>query len=204
MKIAMDADSDASRIEEFQRLREQAKKDILIMGIGMSGVSKDVETIEKLLGKGRNITFLIMNPDVLIESSQAAQDNLQKQFQETKIAIDDKEFSDFYATGSYRENIKTSIANLQSLVDRQKRRRDDGQGTWKEGRIQVFQYSYYVPLNVTISDIGESYFKLIVEFCLPFSITRIRAKLSRGKIKKLIETQTEALLKNAKLILESR
>ncbi len=208
MRIAVGDDSDGKRIKEFQYLRAQAKKDVLIMGIGLSGVSKDINSIEEFLQSGKNITFLIMDPDVLVESPitsaddemKAHQSNLLQQFQNTKITIDDKKFSEFYLTDNYRENIKTSVRNLQNLVERQKKRRDEYTGKWKEGTIAVYKYTYYIPLNVTISDMKESHSKLIIEFCLPFSTKRIRARFSHGRVKEMIENQIEELLNKAELI----
>lgn len=216
MRIAVGDDSDGKRIEEFQYFRAKAKKNVLIMGIGMSGISKDTNRVEEFVKEGKDITFLIMDPDVLVavpsdsitngtvEISKVYQSNLQQQFQKTKIAIDDKKFSEFYLTDNYRENIKAAIGNLQNFVNRQEERRKECKDKWNEGEIKVFKYSYYIPLNVTISDKGEANSKLIVEFCLPFSTKRIRAKFSHGKVKELIEQQIDELLQKAELIDESR
>lgn len=208
MRIAVGDDSDGKRIGEFQYLRARAKKNVLIMGIGLSSVSKDTNRIEEFLQSGKNITFLIMDPDVLVASPitstdnemKTHQSNLLQQFKNTKITIDDKKFSEFYLTDNYRNNIKTSISNLQNLVKRQKERHDECTDEWKEGEIRVYKYTYYIPLNVTISDMKKSYSKLIIEFCLPFSSKRIRARFSHGRVKKLIENQIDELLRKAELI----
>ena len=68
MRIAIDNDARSNRIGDFQLLRESANKDILIMGIGMSSVSAD-NSIVDLLKQGKDVRFLLMDTDILVESA---------------------------------------------------------------------------------------------------------------------------------------
>lgn len=201
MKIAIDNAARSSRIGDYQRLREVAKKDILIMGIGMSAVSED-DSITELVQQGKNVRFLIMDPDVLIKPAEAGLNELSERFGKAGILIDNRKFSDFYAKSDYQTIIATSLQNLKKFVDDQDDRYAgcENVDTWSEGMIVIKKYSFYVPMNVTICDIGTSDSKLVAEFCLPFSTQRIRTKLSEGEIKSLIETQIDQLWKEANLV----
>lgn len=201
MKIAIDNAGRSNRIGDFQLLRESANEDILIMGIGMSVVSED-DSITELLKKGKNVKFLIMDPDVLIKPAEPDLNRLSEQFGKSGILIDNQKFSDFYSKADYQGIITASLQKLKKFVDDQNNRfaNRDKEKPWREGKIIIKKYSFYVPMNVTICDMGTSDSKLVAEFCLPFSTQRIRTKLSEGEIKSLIETQINQLWKKAHLV----
>lgn len=201
MHISIDDASRSNRIGDFQLLRESAKENVLIMGIGMSAVSEDNSIVE-LLKRGKNIYFLLMDPDVLIKTVETDRNKLYLQFGETGIVIDNQKFSDFYSKRDYHQVITTSMANLKKFVDDQADRFAgcDDIAAWCEGKIVVKKYSFHVPMNVTVCDIGTPDSKLVAEFCLPFSPRRIRTNLSQGEVKTLIEEQISQLWHKADLV----
>lgn len=207
MIIAIDNDSRGQRIEDFQVLRENAKKDILIMGIGMSAVSSD-DSIKKLVKKGIDVKFLIMDPDILINANPLLYNEKDEQKQklekykllsskikDQKMLIDAIDFDNYYKKTEYRRIIETSIKNIKKMISEQKKTRDG-----KDGEIELRKYSYHIAMNVTISDIKTEDSKMVAEFCLPFTNERIRTKLDKGQVKDLIENQILQLWSDAKLI----
>ena len=200
LKVAIDNDSRGNRIEDFQVLREHAKKEILIMGIGLGYVSTD-NSIVDLVQKGINVKFLIMDPDILIDVEQLAdreedeqQQKLEKykllsaKLKDKKMLIDTIGFNSFYTRADYRRSIENSIKNIEAMIRAQKERLKvvkDG----KEGEIELRKYPYHIAMNVTISDIRTKDSKMVAEFCLPFTNERIRTKLDKGPVKELIEDQ---------------
>lgn len=199
LKISIDDDSRGERISDFQALRKNAKKNIMIMGIGMSSVSKDND-IENLLKKGININVLIMAPEILVDSPLSKEELPNK-----NILIDNQKFSSFYSKNNYKEIIEKSISDFRKIADDQKERYNNCNGCWNEGMIDVRKYFYYIPMNVTISDMDEkdpTKSKLVAEFCLPFSAKRIRTKLSHGEVKELIQSQILELWENAEKIID--
>lgn len=211
--IAIDNDSRGQRIEDFQVLREHAKKDILIMGIGMSAVSTD-DSIKKIVRNGINVKFLIMDPDILINADPLLYEEKDEQqlklkkyellsamVKDKKMLINTNGFDKYYNKVEYRNVIETSIKNIQNMIERQKKRLEEADsGEIQEGEIELRKYPYHVPMNVTISDIKTENSKMVAEFCLPFTNERIRTKLDNGPVKELIEKQIWQLWVEAKKV----
>ncbi len=169
-------DATGERIGEFQKLRSDAKNSVLIMGIGMTFLSKDLRYMKVLLEKDLTIRLLMVDPDI-VRTPSLNPDN------KPSITIEPSLFDSYFDRGEYSKDIRSSFTRLVDFIlDRKKIEN-------KKGRIYLRKYPYFVPINVTMVDesIKNKRGRMLIEWCLPFSDWRMSTRLSRSQDKSFFE-----------------
>lgn len=169
-------DATGQRIDEFQKLRSDAKNSMLIMGIGMTFLSKDLRYMKALLEKDLTIRLLMVDPDIVLSPSLNP-DN------KSSIMIEPILFDSYFDRGEYSKDIRSSFTRLVDFISDRKKIEN------KKGRICLRKYPYFVPINVTMVDesIENKRGRMLIEWCLPFSDWRMSTRLSRSQDKSFFE-----------------
>lgn len=170
-------DATGERIGEFQKLRSDAKNSMLIMGIGMTFLSKDLRYMKALLEKDLTIRLLMIDPDIVVPTSSFNPNN------NPSIMIEPSLFDSYFDRREYSKDIRASFNRLVDFIlDRKKIEN-------KKGKISLRKYPYFVPINVTMVDesIKNKRGRMLIEWCLPFSDWRMSTRLSRSQDKSFFE-----------------
>lgn len=169
-------DATGQRIGEFQKLRSDAKNSMLIMGIGMTFISKDLRYMKALLEKDLTIRLLMVDPDI-VRTPSLNPDN------KPSIMIEPTLFDSYFDRREYNKDIRSSFTRLVDFISDRKKIEN------KKGRIYLRKYPYFVPINVTMVDesIKNKRGRMLVEWCLPFSDWRMSTRISRSQDKSFFE-----------------
>lgn len=197
LHMAIDADSRGRRISDFQSLRENARNEVLVMGVGMSNVSTDTNNMIKLLNRNVNIKLLLVSPDIIIDDNGEVPKTIEN------IVLTNTAFSEYFNKTNHKAVVKKSIENFSTLISARKQLRQSNIQNGNHspiGSVELRVYPYFVPMNVTISDMHTPHSELIAEFCIPFTNNRFRTKLKNGETKKIIEEQISTLWNKSILV----
>ena len=170
-------DATGERIGEFQRLRSDAKNSMLIMGIGMTFLSKDLRYMKSLLDEDLTIRLLMIDPGIIVSTPSFNPNN------NPSVMIESSLFDSYFDRRGYSQDIRTSFKRLVDFILDRKRIEN------KKGRISLRMYPYFVPINVTMVDesIKNKRGCMLIEWCLPFSDWRMSTRLSRSQDKSFFE-----------------
>lgn len=198
--------ANGERITAFQALRDQAKKNVIIMGIGMGSISQDKKRINALLDRGVNIVLLMFDYNCVLDGSKDPSIPCENY---NKIPCYPAQYlNEFYVEHNYSNRIKNAEGDIKSIINERKQLRAQLRAQHNEyegGNIELFRYAYIVPMNVTIIDYdNEKSAKLIVEYCIPFSQNRFISCYIHGEAKKKIITAIVHLKSTAKCIASDR
>jgi len=161
-------DPSGERIREFQELRAQARSSMLVMGIGMTYFSQDLQLLKQLLDENLVVRLLMIDPDVIVESVDSSNPT-----KTTRIRA--SFFDRYFDRNGYSTDVRTSFSRLVGFIETRK-----GQ-LHKKGRVHLKKYPYRIPMNITIIDetAVNHAGRMLMEWCLPFSTWRLSTRLSR-------------------------
>lgn len=146
------------RLTDYEEIRKESKKSILIMGIGMTNISQNESFLLEQLNRNIKIRILMINPEVV---NNVQQDQLG-------FYITTQKFNDFFGRLGYSQESKASFYRLKNFVTNYNNQRS------KNGSIEMRVYSSFYPINLTVRDENETDAKLVVEFCFPMTTNRFR------------------------------
>lgn len=177
LKSGIWPDGTGVRTTEFQQLRSDANNSMLVMGIGMTLLSRDLGYLERLLNRNLMIRLLMIDPDIMYQTLSLA-DN------EHSIVIQADLFDQYFNREGYTTEVITSYKRLVNFIA--KRKKDDD----RRGRISLRKYPYLIPMNVTMIDEHDEkeHGRMLIEWCFPFSDCRMSSRLSQSSDKEMFHT----------------
>ena len=182
-------DASGERIRAFRDLRSRAKNSMLVMGVGMTFFSSDLNYLKKLLERGLIVRVLMINPDVIYSTHN----------DRSSYFIKAELFDDYFDRQKYSTEVRISLDRLTNFIKKRKELK-----TRKKGKVIFKKYSYFIPLNVTAIDEKTEKGQILIEWCLPFSDWRLSSFLSSHQHKGLFEiicNSIEALWKKGEMVI---
>lgn len=157
------ADASGERIREFQELRADAKKSMLVMGVGMTFFSQDLRNLETLLDENLTVRLLMIDPRSITDATA---------------------FNNFFSRPGYDIDVRTSYDRLVNYISNRSKNNN------RKGRVFLKTYSYLLPMNVTVIDerTDDSGGRMLIEWCFPFSDWRLSSRFSRIKDGQMFDT----------------
>ena len=182
-------DASAERIGAFRDLRSKAKNSMLVMGVGMTFFSSDLNYLNNLLERGLIVKLLMINPDIISSTPN----------DKSSYFIKSKLFEDYFERQGYSTDVRTSLNRLTDFIEKRKELK-----TREKGKVILKKYSYFIPLNVTIIDEKTEKGQILIEWCLPFSDWRLNSFLSSQQHKEffeIINNSIERLWKGSEMVI---
>lgn len=175
-------DPTGERIREFQELRTDAKNSILVMGIGLTFFSQDLNYLKTLLEKNLTVRILMMDPDVISQIYDASMDKYP-------VIVKSDFFNEYFERQGYNLDVIPSFSRLKAFILERKKIKN------KKGHVSFKKYPYFLPLNVTMIDEGDrsGEGRMLIEWCIPFSNWRISGKLSQSQHREFFEILTKSI-----------
>lgn len=146
------------RLTDYEDIRKDSKKTILIMGVGMTNISQNESYLQEQLDRNINIRLLMLNPEVVNNTNKT----------ELGFLITTQKYNDFFARTGYSQESKTSFSRLKNFVANYNNQKN------KKGTIEMRVYSSIYPINLTVRDENEPDAELVFEFCFPMTTNRFR------------------------------
>lgn len=146
------------RLTDYEDIRRDSKKTILIMGVGMTNISQNESYLQEQLDKNINIRILMINPEIVNNTNQ----------NESGFFITTQKYNDYFGRMGYSQESKASYYRLKTFIANYNNQKN------KTGSIEMRVYSSLYPINLTVRDENEPDSKLVVEFCFPMTTNRFR------------------------------
>lgn len=146
------------RLTNYEDIRRDSKKTILIMGVGMTNISQNESYLQEQLDKNINIRILMINPEIVNNANQNG----------LGFFITTQKYNDYFGRIGYSQESKASYYRLKTFITNYNNQKN------KTGSIEMRVYSSLYPINLTVRDENEPDSKLVIEFCFPMTTNRFR------------------------------